>query len=186
MIWRHKSEGLCVFNLALIFQNYFDSLKTKGPNCLPYLQAMNRGLQLAPRYFMNVITLKRCKNGQQSNEHIWNDETKIFHYSPPSKLTSSKNYEHQGIFNLHSMLFWHWPTTRFSITTLCFFSADRHKVIGLRLCVCPANIELLPNNETKMTIGWSRTSNLTIDWLIISLEVRFLKRVCLSSMLVNV
>lgn len=58
---------LCVFNLALIFQNYFDSLKTKGLNCLPYLQAVNRGLQLAPRYFMNVITLKRCKNGQQSH-----------------------------------------------------------------------------------------------------------------------
>ena len=33
---------------------------------------MNRGLQLAPRYFMNVITLKRCKIvGNKKQPYVW-------------------------------------------------------------------------------------------------------------------
>ena len=33
---------------------------------------MNRGLQLAPRYFMNVITLKRCKIvGNKKEPYVW-------------------------------------------------------------------------------------------------------------------
>ena len=57
---------------TLIWVSFFKSILIVKQNKRPQLSWMNRGLQLAPRYFMNVITLKRCKIvGNKKEPYVW-------------------------------------------------------------------------------------------------------------------